>query len=73
MNTGADAMPVPDRLRARWRMRGTASDVGDPSASVADDVLLVRVADAEPVALTLEDGYVALAQQHRLTAAETTA
>jgi ABC-2 type transport system ATP-binding protein len=30
-------------------------------------------ADAEPVAPTLEDGYVALAQQHRLTAAETTA
>jgi ABC-2 type transport system ATP-binding protein len=28
---------------------------------------------AEPVAPTLEDGYVALAQQHRLTAAETTA
>jgi ABC-2 type transport system ATP-binding protein len=30
-------------------------------------------AGAEPVAPTLEDGYVALAQQHRLTAAETTA
>jgi ABC-2 type transport system ATP-binding protein len=28
---------------------------------------------AEPVAPTLEDGYVALAQQHRLTAAGTTA
>jgi len=30
-------------------------------------------ADAEPTAPTLEDGYVALAQQHRLTATETTA
>jgi sigma-70-like protein len=52
MDTGADAMPVPDRLRARWRTRGTASDVGDPSASVADDVLLVRVADGDTAALT---------------------
>jgi DNA-directed RNA polymerase specialized sigma24 family protein len=45
-------MPVPDRLQARWRTRGTASDVGDPSASVADDVLLVRVADGDTTALT---------------------
>jgi RNA polymerase sigma factor (sigma-70 family) len=52
MDTGADAMPVPDRLRARWRTRETTSDVGAPSVSVADDVLLVRVADGDTAALT---------------------
>jgi RNA polymerase sigma factor (sigma-70 family) len=51
MDTGADAMPVPDRLRSRWRSRGTASDVGGPSGSEADDALLVRVADGDAAAL----------------------
>jgi RNA polymerase sigma-70 factor (ECF subfamily) len=50
MDTGADAMPVPDRLRSRWRSRGTAADVGDP-ASAADDVLLERVAGGDAAAL----------------------
>jgi len=44
-------MPVPDRLRSRWRSHGTASDVGGPSATEADDVLLVRVAGGDPAAL----------------------
>ena len=50
MDTGADAMPVPDRLRSRWRSRGTATDAGDP-ASAADDVLLARVAGGDAAAL----------------------
>jgi hypothetical protein len=52
MDMGADAMPVPDRLRSRWRSPGTASAVGDPSAPEADDVLLMRVADGDAAALT---------------------
>jgi RNA polymerase sigma-70 factor (ECF subfamily) len=50
MDTGADAMPVPDRLRSRWRSRGTAAEVGVP-AWVADDVLLERVAGGDAAAL----------------------
>jgi RNA polymerase sigma-70 factor (ECF subfamily) len=50
MDTGADAMPVPDRLRSRWRSRGTATDARDP-ASAADDVLLARVAGGDAAAL----------------------
>jgi RNA polymerase sigma factor (sigma-70 family) len=50
MDTGADVMPVPDRLRSRWRSRGTPADAGDP-ASAADDVLLVRVAGGDAAAL----------------------
>jgi hypothetical protein len=48
MDTGAEAMPVPDRLRLGWRSRGAASGVGDPPAPVADEVLLERVADGDP-------------------------
>jgi RNA polymerase sigma factor (sigma-70 family) len=51
MDTGADAMPVPDRLRSRWRSRGTASDAAGPSVPEADDALLVRVADGDAAAL----------------------
>jgi RNA polymerase sigma factor (sigma-70 family) len=51
MDTGADAMPVPDRLRSRWRSRGTAADVGDAAAPEADDVLLVRVDGGDAAAL----------------------
>jgi RNA polymerase sigma factor (sigma-70 family) len=51
MDMGADAMPVPDRLRSRWRSRGTASDAGGPSVAEADDALLVRVADGDAAAL----------------------
>jgi RNA polymerase sigma factor (sigma-70 family) len=51
MDTGADAMPVPDRLRSRWRSRASAPDAGAPEASEADDALLVRVADGDAAAL----------------------
>jgi RNA polymerase sigma-70 factor, ECF subfamily len=51
MDTGADAMPVPDRLRLRWRSRGVASEAGDPLATAADEVLLVHVADGDATAL----------------------
>jgi len=51
MDTGADAMPVPDRLRSRRRLREAARDAGDPLVSVADDVLVVRVADGDAAAL----------------------
>jgi RNA polymerase sigma factor (sigma-70 family) len=51
MDTGAEAMPVPERLRLGWRSRGAASGVGDPSASVTDEELLVRVADGDAAAL----------------------
>src|SRR5262245_11606512 len=49
MDTGAEAMPVPDRLR--WRSRDATSDAGDPPAPVADEVLLGRVAGGDPAAL----------------------
>jgi Sigma-70 region 2 len=51
MDTGADAMPVPDRLRLRLRSPGTAAEVEDPLPPVADEVLLVRVADGDAAAL----------------------
>jgi RNA polymerase sigma factor (sigma-70 family) len=51
MDTGAGAMPVPDRLRPRWRSRGTAVDVGAPPLPDADDALLVRVAGGDAAAL----------------------
>jgi RNA polymerase sigma-70 factor (ECF subfamily) len=51
MDTGADAMAVPDRLRSRWRSRGTAADAGAPPEAEADDALLVRVADGDTAAL----------------------
>jgi hypothetical protein len=43
-------MSVPDRLRLRWRSRAAASDVGDLLV-MADEVLLLRVADGDPAAL----------------------
>lgn len=52
MDTGADAMPVPDRLRSRWRSRASATDAGAAEASEADDALLLRVADGDAAALT---------------------
>jgi len=51
MDMGADAVPVPDRLGVRWRSREAASEVGDPLAPVADEVLLVRVAAGDAAAL----------------------
>jgi RNA polymerase sigma-70 factor (ECF subfamily) len=49
METGAEAMPVPDRLR--WRSRGATSGVDARSVPVADAVLIARVADGDPAAL----------------------
>jgi Sigma-70 region 2 len=51
MDTGAEAMPVPDRLRFGWRSRGADGGVGEPPASVADEALLERVADGDAAAL----------------------
>jgi RNA polymerase sigma factor (sigma-70 family) len=51
MDTGAEAMPVPDRLRLGWRSRGAGSDVGDPAASATDEALLERVAGGDAGAL----------------------
>jgi RNA polymerase sigma-70 factor (ECF subfamily) len=49
METGAEAMPVPDRLR--WRSSDTASGAGDAPAAEADEALLLRVAGGDPAAL----------------------
>jgi RNA polymerase sigma factor (sigma-70 family) len=51
MDTGADAMPVSDRLWSRWPSSGAASGVADPSASDADVVLVGRVAGGDAAAL----------------------
>jgi RNA polymerase sigma-70 factor (ECF subfamily) len=52
MDTGADAMPVPDRLRVRWPSPAAASGVEDPSVPEADAVLVGRVAVGDAAALT---------------------
>jgi hypothetical protein len=51
MDTGADAMPVSNRLRLRWPSPETASGVDDPSVSEADVVLVRRVAGGDAAAL----------------------
>ena len=51
MDAGADAMPVPDRLRFRWRAGASYSTTGDPAASVADEALLEQVAAGDAAAL----------------------
>jgi RNA polymerase sigma-70 factor (ECF subfamily) len=53
MDTGADAMPVPDRLRLRRSSPETASGVEEPSASEADLALIGRVAAGDAAALTV--------------------
>jgi RNA polymerase sigma-70 factor, ECF subfamily len=50
MDTGAEAMPVPDR-GVRWRSRRAVPDAGGTPAPVADEVLLTRVADGDVAAL----------------------
>jgi RNA polymerase sigma-70 factor (ECF subfamily) len=58
MDTGADAMSVPDRLRLGWRSHAADSDAGDLPATVTDEVLLLQVADGDPAALaTLSSRY----------------
>jgi heat shock protein HtpX len=49
METGADAVRIPGWLRSR--SRGAAWHAGDPSAPVADEVLIVRIADGDAGAL----------------------
>jgi RNA polymerase sigma-70 factor, ECF subfamily len=49
METGADAMPVPDRLR--WRSRGAASRPADLPEAAADEELVARVAGGDAAAL----------------------
>ena len=44
-------MPVPDRLRLRWRSQRPASLVADPLAPAADEALLARVAGGDASAL----------------------
>jgi hypothetical protein len=51
MDTGADAMPVPDRLRVRWPSPAAASGAQDPSVPDADAVLVGRVAVGDATAL----------------------
>jgi DNA-directed RNA polymerase specialized sigma24 family protein len=52
MDTGADAMPVPDRLRLRWPSPEAASGVEDPSASEVDLAMVGRIAAGDAAALT---------------------
>jgi RNA polymerase sigma-70 factor (ECF subfamily) len=51
MDTGADAVPVSDRLRLRRSSPATASGVEDPSASEGDVALVGRVAAGDAAAL----------------------
>ena len=52
MDTGADAMPVSDRLRLRWPSPEAASGVEDPWASEDDVALVGRVTVGDAAALT---------------------
>jgi RNA polymerase sigma factor (sigma-70 family) len=55
MDTGAEAVPAPDRLGLRWRSRSRGSApaavAADPLATAADDALLARVAGGDAAAL----------------------
>jgi len=51
MDTGADAMPVSDRLRLRWPSPEATSGVEDPLVSEADVALVGRVAVGDAAAL----------------------
>ena len=52
MDTGADAMPVSDRLRLRWPSPEAASVVEDPWVSEDDVALVGRVTVGDAAALT---------------------